>query len=148
MQLNIIFNKQKTQNKKLLDLFIFNYADNKKFPPEYQYKCVLNADYWITMYDIDTNLIVASCSLETIDNGYEIHDVLVEERFRGNNYSILLLLNVMLFIEQQNPTEQQIFIKSYLRTDAYYCYKKVFGEPYLLDNSYAYFSNNSEKMKI
>ena len=140
MQLDIIFNKKKSYNKKLYNLFLHNYSNNKEFPPLYQYKCTLDLDYWITMYDIHSNLIIASCSLDYSSNTeYEIGDVLVEEQFRGNNYSVLLIMNVIAFIEQQHE-KSTIKIKCLRHnSDAFYCYKKIFDIDYS-DNSYVYFS--------
>ena len=140
MLLNMHINTKNKSDNYLLDLFKKNYKDNKEYPPEYQYKCILESDYWFTLYDTKTDNIIASCSIcIENDNIYEINDVLVEEKYRGNNYSILLIMNVLHYLEL-NKNNLLIKIHSEINSDAYYCYKKIFGKEYRKDERYAYFS--------
>jgi hypothetical protein len=142
MHLYLEINYKNQHNDKLYNLFKQNYADDKEFPPDYQYRCILSCDYWFTMYD-DKNNIIASCSVSKENhNIFEINDVLVEEKFRGNNYSILLIMNVLYYFEQNFDKKLIIKIISEINSDAYYCYKKIFGDEYRSDNRYAYFSYN------
>ena len=87
----------------------------------------------------DEKELIASCTV-SIENEtvFEINDVLVEEKFRGNNYSVLLLFNVLLFMEE---TYTKGLIKIHCENDspAYFCYSKIFGEYYRKDNRYSYF---------
>ena len=109
MYLFFEINYKNTHNKKMFELFTQNYSNNIEFPPEYQYKCILNCDYWFIIYD-DKNNIIASCSVnEENDNIFEINDVFVEEKFRGNNYSVLLIMNILYYFEQN--FEKKIIIK-------------------------------------
>ena len=140
MYLEINYKNQK--NQKMFELFKKNYSNNTEFSPEYQYKCILSCDYWFTMYD-DKNNIIAQCSVaEENQNIYEINDVLVEKKFRGNNYSVLLIMNVLYYFEQTFDKKLIIKITTETNSDAYYCYKKIFGNEYRSDNRYSYFSYN------
>ena len=139
--MHIAINLKDQFNQKLFELFKKNYLTDKEYSPEYQYKCVKSLDYWFTIYDNDDN-IIASCSvIQENNNIYEINDVMVEEQFRGNNYSLLLIMNVLHYFEQN--FSEKIYIKIMAELDnpaAFYSYKKIFGEPYRYYNKYAYFS--------
>ena len=135
----MIINYKNIHNETLYNLFVNNYSENKNYTPEYQYNIILKqCDYYFTIYD-DKNNIIASCSVSCENNSiYEINDVYVEEEYRGNNYSVLLIMNVLYYFEQ-NSNNLMIKITSFLDSDAYHCYKKVFGNEYNKDNKYAYF---------
>ena len=139
--MHIAINLKDQFNQKLFELFERNYSTNKEYSYEYQYNCIKSLDYWFTMYDNDDN-IIASCSvIQENNNIYEINDVLVEPQFRGNNYSILLIMNVLYYFEQNFTDKININIIAELyNLSAFYSYKKIFGEPYRCDNRYAYFS--------
>ena len=128
-------------NQKLFELFKKNYLTNKEYSPEYQYKCIKSLDYWFTIYDNNDNIIVSCSVIQENNNIYEINDVLVEEQFRGNNYSILLIMNVLHYFEQNFTDKINIKIMAELNNQsAYHSYTKVFGKPYRSDNIYSYFS--------
>lgn len=100
-------------------------------------------EYWCTLYSKD-DIILAECSIEHIDkNLFEIHDVFVDEKFRGNNYAVLLILNTILYIKDNFP-ESDIEIKCYtVNKSAYSCYSKIFGDPYFEDDDFTYFIFNT-----
>jgi len=75
-------------------------------------------------------------------NIFEINDVFVEEKFRGNNYSVLLIMNILYYFEQNFEKKIIIKITSETNSDAYFCYKKIFGDEYRKDNRYSYFYYN------
>lgn len=108
-------------------------------------------DYWFFLYDAQTLDLYASCSLQSIHEDletkerlYEVFDVFVEEKFRGNNYSVLLLLNMISEIKVQVPSETlKLQIRCNLSNEtAFYAYQKVFGKPKYIDESYIYFTDN------
>lgn len=136
----LLINYKQKKNLQLYNLFKSNYNDNKEFPPDYQYSMILQFDYWFSICN-DANNIIASCSVvKETDNIYEINDVLVEEKFRGNNYSVLLIMNILHYFEEHFQNVK-IKIVAYLNTPAYYCYLKIFDKPYKCDDKFAYFSH-------
>lgn len=139
--MHLIINFKNEFNEKIYQLFKKNYSNNVEFSPEYQYNCIKSLDYWFILFD-DSDNIVASCSvIQENDNIYEINDVLVEPPFRGNNYSTLLIMNVLHYFDQHFDNKIVIKIISELYNyPAYISYKKIFGDPYCIDCKYAYFS--------
>lgn len=96
-------------------------------------------DFWFILYN-DENIPVAECSLiYENENIYEFNDVLVYEKYRGNNYSNIMISKIIDYMKQFN-LKLNLKIMSYLNNSASYnSYKKVFGEPYKTDVRYAYF---------
>jgi predicted GNAT family N-acyltransferase len=136
MILDLIINEKNNFNKKIYELFEHNFISDI----EYQYNCILFEDYYFILYDQLNNNIIAECSVSIENkNIYEINNVLVEEKYRGNNYSVLLILNVLHYFEQQN---KNVLIKicAENNSNAYYCYKKIFDQ-YKQDTKYTYFSH-------
>jgi GNAT superfamily N-acetyltransferase len=135
--MRLIVNFKNTFNQEVFDLFKKNYKD---FSPEYQYKRILECDYWFVMYDDKTNDIIAECSVSVEnDDVIEINDVFVTEKYRGLRYSELLLMNVLYYF---GDTKKKLLIKVSCELDnipAYRCYNKIFEDPYRKDNRYAYF---------
>lgn len=96
-------------------------------------------DFWFILYN-DENIPVAECSLiYENENIYEFNDVQVYEKYRGNNYSNIMISKIIDYMKQFN-LKLNLKIMSYLNNVASYnSYKKVFGEPYKTDVRYAYF---------
>ncbi len=106
-------------------------------------KRVKENDFWFTLYN-PSNEIIASCSVsrenETI---FEINDVYVEEQHRGNNYSGILLKNIIDFFQKnfQNSFNKKNTIKICCELNnlpAYHSYNKIFTL-YRQDDRMAYF---------
>jgi hypothetical protein len=97
-------------------------------------------DFWFNLNN-DENICVSECSLiYENDNIYEFNDVLVYEKYRGNNYSNIMISKIIDYMKQINPNKITLKIMSYLNNIASYnSYKKVFGEPYKTDYRFAYF---------
>jgi len=137
MQIKLLVNKKNIYNKVLHELYKKNYSDNLEFPPDYQYDIILHwNDYWFHFVN-EYDEIIACCSITISDEYYGIHDVLVEEKFRGNNYAELLIMNVLHYFDKDN-------IKFKITTNitniaAIKTYKKIFGEPKNSDNKFIYF---------
>jgi hypothetical protein len=137
--MHFIVNYKDTFNQEIYDLFQTNYKNNKEFPADYQYKCIKNLDYWFILYDEKTDDIIAECSvIVENDNIFEINDVLVKEKYRGTNYSVLLLMNILYFFGVNVNLTIKIMC-DINNSNAYYSYKKIFDE-YKSDDKYAYFS--------
>jgi hypothetical protein len=128
-----IHNKKNVYNQQVFDLI-------KKSD---EYNIILDKDYWFILCD-NKNNIIAECSvIKDNEFDYEINDVFVEEKYRGNNYSELLLMNVLIYFEEINKeASKQIMMKICTETTniaALKTYKKIFGEPYRYDLRYTYF---------
>lgn len=106
-----------------------------------EFKIISRLDFWFVLHINDE--IIAECSvIIENDNIFEINDVLVDEKHRGNNYATLLLLNILLYFEEQN---KKIMIKICCEKNnipAFKTYEKIFGSAYRFDSRYAYFSHN------
>jgi hypothetical protein len=133
--MRFIFNQKNIFNQEVFDLVHLNYLHNLEFPPLYQYVTMMKCDYWFILYDEKSNEIIAECSA-AFENDNVV--VLVVEKYRGKRYSELLLMNVLYHF-----ADKRVLVKicSYLQNEpAYKSYKKVFGEPWRVDETYAYFS--------
>ncbi len=120
-----VYDKNLLKLKKLYDE---NYSWDKEFTPEYRFSCVLRyGDIWFHLVN-ELDEIIACCSVECLsNNSYEINDVLVEEKFKGNNYGVLLLCNVINELDCAN-----LKVKLFTSVDNYPAiktYEKIFGYP-------------------
>jgi GNAT superfamily N-acetyltransferase len=108
---------------------------------QHEFKIISRLDFWFVLHTNDE--IIAECSvIIENDNIFEINDVLVNEKHRGNNYATLLLLNILLYFEEQN---KKLMIKICCEKNnipAFKTYEKIFGSAYRFDSRYAYFSHN------
>lgn len=110
---------------------------------------ILQTDFWVMLYN-ENQEIIAECSVQGIYSNpfteriryFCINDVYVKKKYRGNNYSVLLLLNVFCYFRERFPTSNAPFrlFCGIFNSAAYECYKKVFGEPYMVTRKYFLFS--------
>lgn len=131
----LIIDKSSSSQEEYDKLYRLYKLQNKKLGIE-------DLDYWCILYDSDEN-IMAECSViqypDEHPDLYEIHDVFVAPEFRGNNYSVLLILNTIIYIKNINSTAD-IRIKSYnTNISACICYQKIFGDPFFKDDDFIYF---------
>lgn len=138
MGYKLIYNENKVYDEYLENLYEKNYSHDLEYPPEHRYEIVLNwQDYWFHLVNSNDE-IIASCSVNKNQDGtYEIFDVFVEEKFRGNNYAVLLLMNVLYHFGESKTSFK-------ITTDvnnipAIKSYKKVFGKPVQIDEENVYF---------
>lgn len=127
MSLHLSFNTKDSQNDKFRSLY-----------REHDFNQISKLDYWFVLHNDDE--IIAECSvIIENDNIYEINDVLVVEKFRGNKYAELLIINILLYFEEQN---RNLIIKIMCEKDniaAYNTYNRIFGDSYRTDSRYHYF---------
>lgn len=106
---------------------------------EYGHIIALTCDFWFLLYDETTDELIAECSVSIEnDNVIEINDVLVFEKFRGQRYSELLIMNVLYHFG-----DQRMMVKICCENNnipAYRCYLNIFGLPYQTDIRYSYFA--------
>ena len=141
MQISLRTNYKNIYDKQLHEIYIKNYYNDREFTPDYRYSCIYRwGDIWFHLIN-QNDEIIAMCSI-AIDkntNIYEIHDVYVEEKFRGNNYATLLLVNVLNELIIINPKPTIIIKASIDNHPAFQTYKKVFGNPISIENKKAKF---------
>jgi RimJ/RimL family protein N-acetyltransferase len=130
-----------TKNDKLWQLYQKHYRNDKTFPPNYRYNCVLSSGIWFHL--VNEESIIAYCSLHIQNNTNYIGDVWVEEPFRGNGYAFLLLMNIIDYIDQNNETFCKItnIVASNDNIPAIKTYEKLFRVMQQTD-SYTYFTLN------
>jgi predicted GNAT family acetyltransferase len=104
------------------------------------YKYLKEFDYFFVIHKEDEVVASASLIYEN-EHLFEINDVKVEEKYRGNNYSVLLLMNILYYMESGMKIKISC---ERTNNEASCCYRKVFGEPWRVDERYNYFSLNLE----
>ena len=143
-QHKIAINFKGVKNNQIIELYKSNYSDDYEFTPMYRYNTIYELDYWFILYNAIDNSIIAECSvIEENYNVFEINDVLVNEKYRGNNYSGLLIMNVLLYFDTEYFYINKLTVKICTNLDniaAITSYTKIFGEPYRTDNKYSYFA--------
>lgn len=144
MHHKIVINFKGVMNEKIIEIYKINFAHDSDFPPLYRYNIINEYDYWFILYDETNNSIIAECSVIAENyNVFEINDVYVIEKYRGNNYSTLLIMNVLLYFDTEYFYINKLSIKICANIDnieAVTCYQKIFGDPYRTDNKYTYFA--------
>ena len=143
-QHKIAINFKGVKNCKIIELYKSNYSSDYEFTPTGRYNTILELDYWFILYNAIDNSIIAECSvIEENYNVFEINDVFVIEKYRGNNYSGLLIMNVLLYFDTEYFYINKLTVKICTNLDniaAITSYNKIFGEPYRTDNKYFYFT--------
>ncbi len=123
--MEFLINKKNVYDQRLHSLYLKNYGDNKEFPPDYQYSIILNnEDYWFHLINNKDNILACCSMTKNTQNVYIIDNVFVDEKYRGNHYSCLLLMNVIYSF----PGNFSITVDKN-NIAAYKTYSKVFGEP-------------------
>lgn len=110
------------------------------------YNEVKCSEFWFILHD-EQDRILAECSVErqyrrcsNVLDHYLIHDVFVYPPYRGNNYSVVLLINVMYYFDRLNYIKPFKLYTSKTNVAAIAVYKKVFGDPSYSDQQFVYFS--------
>ena len=144
MHHKIAINFKGVMNEKIVEIYKLHFANNIEFSPSYRYNIINESDYWFILYNEIDNSIISECSVIIENyNVFEINDVYVHKKYRGNNFSILLIMNVLLYFDTTYFYINKLSIKLCTNIDnikAITCYKKIFGDPYRTDNKFTYFS--------
>jgi hypothetical protein len=126
MKLYILKNIKNVHDDRLFNLYKKNYNHDIEFTPEYRYNMVLKfSDMWYHLIN-DNDDIIGCCSVSLKNGYYKIDDVYIEENFRGNNYSLLLLMNVLYLHDDIN--NKFILQTSISNIPAIKTYEKIFGK--------------------
>lgn len=127
-------------NNKLKELYIKNYSYDRIFTPQYRYTVIIHSKYlWFHLVN-NNDEIIGCCSVNK-DKIYTIGDVYIEKKFRGNNYAVLLLINVIdKIIINDNNARFQIMAHD-TNIAAIITYQKIFGNPSKKENNMIYFQN-------
>lgn len=117
---------------------------------------IKNFKYIFELVD-DPHGVVAECQVYPISSlfcpeirYFMITDVFVPPQFRGNEYTVALLMNVMerlgrKFVPEKIPPFRIASLRD--NESALRCYRKVFGEPYLKTGKFVYFSSDPRDRK-
>jgi GNAT superfamily N-acetyltransferase len=133
------------QNALARDIFSRNGRNSRDF----RFAC--SEDYWALLTD-DDDRILAECTLSS-ERGlfsdrvqaYCICDVFVPEQYRGNQYAVALILNVMYELEPAESTTS-FYLHAYRRNrSAIRCYRKIFGEPIHIGRRLVTFASNPSR---
>lgn len=114
---------------------------------------ILETEFWVVLYN-DNQEIIAECSVQPIHSNpftkrikyFCINDVYVKKKYRGNNYSILLLLNVFCHFRKRFGDIPFRLFCGVFNYPAYHCYLKIFGSPVqIYDRSRHYYLFSTEQ---
>jgi hypothetical protein len=130
-----------------------NNEETKRFRLLYDSDCIkqqeytrYKPEYWFALYD-NSNMIVAECEVHRFNSfwwcnrkeKYEITDVRVHPKYRGNEYCGLLLLNVMYYFDQRVENPEQLSFELWAHRSnlsAQRAYRKIFRNE--SNNAYQY----------
>lgn len=139
-----VFEKTQSNFVKLYDLLEKNKSEIATYD---RFDSIINEDFWFALCT-QNDEIIAECFVSKKHSFcldrlqyYHITDLFVPELFRGNNYAMLLILNILYHFDQLNdPTGFRI--EAYCdNIPAYRSYSKIFGEPLYIFYQKAYFSS-------
>lgn len=139
--MKLLINYKNEYNNKIFELYEKNFNYDYIFTPKYRYNTILTCDMWFILVN-NNNDIIAECSSEiTKNNTFSIDDVFVQEKFRGNNYAELLLINILYHFDILNIQYNYSIVAHIDNIPAVKTYTKIFGEP-IYSNGYANFNYN------
>jgi hypothetical protein len=141
MQHFMIVTSMNNHSDRLKELYIKNYSHDKECTPEYRYEVIMSwQDMWFHLVNSDDQ-IIGCCSAKIKDNTYIFDDVYIEEKFRGNNYAILLLLNAMESVMANNMNARFQISAHDDNMPAVKTYSRIFGEPSAKENNMFVYSS-------
>lgn len=129
------------QKSKLYDLLEKNKTDIERF------ETILEKDFWFALCSESDQIVAETvvskarfvCSRKL--RHYHITDLFVPEQYRGHNFAMVLILNLLYHFDQY---EEDIEFRIEAYTDnipAYRSYSKIFGDPFYVRSGKAYFSS-------
>ncbi len=146
MSFRLVVKEIGTHNYELFNLYLKNYDKNIIYSL-YKYLCVMESFAWFTLVN-EHDEIIGECSISNRHNVYnndsliktfEFHDVFVEKEFRGNNYSELMILNVLYYLDQNYSYYNYVIKTDGDNLPAIKTYTKICGKP-IFKNKQAIFS--------
>ena len=88
--------------------------------------------------------LVGECSIQNkskcIVRTFELHDVCIVEKFRGNNFALLMIVNVLYYLDTLYHTYNYIIKAHDDNYPAIKTYTKIAGNP-VYKNGFAFFEN-------
>jgi hypothetical protein len=137
--MKLLINYKNKYDNIIFELYKKNSNYDSIFTPEYTYNIILSSDMWFILVN-ENDDIIAECSSEiTTNNNFSICDVFVEEKFRGNNYAELLLINILYHFDILNIHYNYSIVAHIDNIPAVKTYTKIFGKP-ICNNGYANFN--------
>lgn len=139
----LIVNTQYIYNQELFDIYMKNFSNDLIFNPFFRYFNIIHIYLWFTLVN-SNNEIIGECSIEEISDKdsyiktFEFHDVFIQEKFRGNNYALLMITNVLYYLDKNYYYYDYIIKTCDNNYPALKTYKKILGEP-VYENGYAVF---------
>ena len=101
------------------------------------FSLIKNQDFWFILCN-ENDDIIAECSVDQYKDFYEIHDVFVMPKFRGNHYSIMLIMNVMYYFASIKKFKVFKVYTSNTNISACKIYTRLFGNPISKDDEWIY----------
>ncbi len=127
----LIVKKYGVYNPELYDIYKINFGNNFVYNI-FRYITISDSDFWFTLVNKD-NQIIGECSIyirhDSNIKTFEIQDVFIEPKFRGNNYAELMLLNVLSYLNQHYTFYNYIIRTHSDNIPAIKTYTKICGEP-------------------
>ncbi len=104
-----------------------------------------NSYLWFMLVN-DHDELVGECSVErkskSIVRTLELHNVYIVQKFRGNNFALLMILNVLYYLDTLYYTYNYIIKAHDDNYPAIKTYTKIAGNPEY-KNGFAYFANSN-----
>ncbi len=121
-------------NNDLLNIYKKNYSNNFILYPFFKYFSISESFLWFTLVN-EFDEIIGECSIANrfsknpLIRIFEIHDVYIEKKFRGNNYAELMLYNVLYYLDQNYSYYNFIIKTDHNNYPAIKTYTKLCGYP-------------------
>lgn len=133
--------------KELINVLKKNCSNNSILYPHYKYFTICSKDIhiWFTLVN-EFDEIIGECSITNITKRnysvkrFEFHDVFIFEKFRGNNYAQLMLLNVLYWLDQNYGNYNFLIKTDDSNHPAINTYTKICGKP-IYKNGFAIFEH-------
>ncbi len=147
-KIRLLVKKIGENNKELFNVYLKNFSSDIIFNPLFRYCSIMDSFLWFTLIN-EKNEIIGECSVSNRHNvgkklfvkTFEFHDVFIQEKFRGNNYAELMILNVLAYLDEHFGYYNYIIKTSGTNLPAIKTYYKICGQP-IFKNGLAIFKYN------
>lgn len=94
----------------------------------------------------DHDELIGECSIQNKSNSigrtlFELHNVYIVEKYRGNNFAVLMIVNVLNYLDDHYHEYNYIIKANSDNYPAINTYTKIAGDP-IYKNGFAFFENS------